>query len=81
MPGVESTVEMPLFDIYKKELTIVGSMINPDTHQRAVNLINSGRIEIKKLITHVFDLEHLDEAIQMQMSAKSIKVVVHPQDK
>ena len=79
VPGVESTVEMPLFDIYKKELTIVGSMINPDTHQRAVNLINSGRIEIKKLITHVFDLEHLDEAIQMQMSAKSIKVVVHPQ--
>lgn len=81
VPGIGSTVEMPLFDIYKKELTIVGSMINPDTHQRAVNLINSGRIEIKKLITHVFDLEHLDEAIQMQMSVKSIKVVVHPQDK
>ena len=38
VPGVNSTVEMPLFDIYKKELCITGSIINPDTHQRAVNL-------------------------------------------
>ena len=78
VPGVDATVPLPLFDVYKKELRIVGSMINPDTHQRAVNLINSGRLELKKLITHVFDLEHMDEAIHMQMSAESIKVVVHP---
>lgn len=78
VPGVDATVPLPLFDVYKKELRIVGSMINPDTHQRAVNLINSGRLELKKLITHTFDLEHMDEAIQMQMSAESIKVVVHP---
>lgn len=78
VPGVDATVPLPLFDVYKKELHIVGSMINPDTHQRAVNLINSGRLELKKLITHVYDLEHMDEAIHMQMSAESIKVVVHP---
>lgn len=80
VPGVDSTVELPLFDVYKKELTIVGSMINPDTHQRAVNLLNSGSLKIKELITHAYDLEHLDDAIHMQMSAESIKVMVHPQD-
>lgn len=80
VPGVDSKVEFPLFDIYKKELTIVGSIINPDTHQRAVNLLNSGELKIKELITHAYDLEHLDEAIHMQMSAESIKVMVHPQD-
>ena len=42
------------------------------------NLINSGRLELKKLITHVYDLEHMDDAIYMQMSPESIKVVVHP---
>ena len=78
VPGVDATVPLPLFDVYKKELRIVGSMINPDTHQRAVNLINSGRLELKKLITHVYDLEHMDDAIYMQMSPESIKVVVHP---
>lgn len=78
VPGVDATVPLPLFDVYKKELKVIGSMINPDTHQRAVNLINGGRLEIKKLITHVYDMEHLEDAIHMQMSSESIKVVVHP---
>lgn len=78
VPGVGSTVQLPLFDVFKKELKIVGSIINPDTHQRAVNLINAGRLEIKKLITHSYDLEHLEDGIKMQMSSESIKVVVHP---
>ena len=78
VPAVDATVQLPLFDVYKKELHIMGSMINPDTHQRAVNLLNSGRLKVKELITHTYDLEHLDEAIHMQMSSESIKVVVHP---
>ena len=80
VPPVEGTAPLPLFEVYKKELTVRGSIINPDTHQRAVNLINSGRLEIEKLITHHYDLEHLEDAILMQMSSESIKVVVHPQD-
>lgn len=80
VPAVGASVKLPLFEVYKKELTIKGSIINPDTHQRAVNLLNSGKIEIKKLITHHYDLANLEEAIKMQMSADSIKVVVHPQE-
>lgn len=80
VPGVDAKAALPLFDVYKKELRILGSMINPDTHQRAVNLINGQSLEIKKLITHAYDLEHLDEAIHMQMSSESIKVMVHPWD-
>lgn len=80
VPGVDATATVPLFDIYKKELTIMGSIINPDTHQRAVNMLNSGRLEIKKLITHAYDLAHVEDGIKMQMSSESIKVVVHPWD-
>jgi len=78
VPGVKDTLQLPMFKVYQKELHITGSMINPDTHQRAVNLINSGRLEIEKLITHVYDLEHLEDAIKMQMSSESIKVLVDP---
>lgn len=80
VPSPTATYPLPLFDVFKKELTIVGSLINPDTHQRAVNLINSGRLEIKKLITHVFPLDEMEAAISKQMSRDSIKVIVHPQD-
>ncbi len=76
VPAVDAKAPLPMFDVYKKELKIMGSMINPDTHQRAVNLINSGRLEIKKLITHTYDLAHLEDAIKMQMSSESIKVMV-----
>lgn len=80
VPSPDATYELPLIDVFKKELTIVGSLINPDTHQRAVNLINEKKIEIKKLITHTFPLNRLDDAIHMQMSKDSIKVIIHPQE-
>lgn len=79
VPSPDATYPLPLLDVFKKELTIVGSLINPDTHQRAVNLINSGRLEIKKLITHTFPLDKTEDAINKQMSRDSIKVIVHPQ--
>lgn len=79
VPSPNAILNLPLFDLYKKELKLVGSMINPDTHQRAVNLINSGKIKVKELITHVYGLDDLDGAIHKQMSNDSIKVVVHPQ--
>lgn len=78
VPGAGAAVSLPLTDVFKKELKITGSIINPDTNQRAVDLIRSGRIQVKKLITHVFDTEHLEEAILCQMGSDSIKVLVKP---
>lgn len=78
VPKVDATFPLPLFDVYKKELTIRGSFVNPDTHARAVNLINSGKLDFTSIITHSFSLEQLPEAIAMQMSSESIKVVVCP---
>ena len=54
----------------------MGSIINPDTHQRAVDLINSGRIQLAPLITHCYPVEQVKEAILMQMGNESIKVIV-----
>lgn len=78
VPSVGATYELPLFDIFKKELTIRGSMVNPDTHARAVALLNAGRLQIEPLITHRFPLTDVEGAIKMQMSAESIKVLVKP---
>ena len=64
----------------EKELSLTGSIINPDTHQRAVNLLNSGRLKIEPLITHTFGLDRLEDAVLTQMGAESVKVMVHPQE-
>ena len=76
VPKAGSEYNLSLEDVYQKELTIMGSMINPDTHQRAVELINSHRLIIDRLITHIYPHEKLEDAIKMQMSQESIKVVV-----
>ena len=80
VPQVEAQYSLSLFDVYSKELTVMGSIINPDTHLRAVNLINSGKVRFDKIITHSFGLSDLEAAIKKQMSGDSIKVVVHPQE-
>lgn len=76
VPKAGSLYELNLDDVFQKELTIIGSKINPDTHQRAVDLINSRRLDLKSLITHHYPHERLEEAIFMQMSNESLKVIV-----
>lgn len=80
VPKPDAQYPVPLFDVYKKELTIRGSFVNPDTHDRAVALLNSGKITFVGIITHRFPLEQMADAIAMQMSSESIKVVVCPQE-
>lgn len=76
VPAPDATAALPLFDVFKKELTIRGSFVNPDTHGRAVALLNQGKIQVEPLITHRYRLEQLDEAVKTQMGPDSIKVVV-----
>lgn len=79
VPKPDAKFELPLFDVFKKELTIRGSFVNPDTHLRAVEMINSGVLNFKDIITHTYPLNDLEGAIKMQMSSESLKVVVNTQ--
>ena len=76
VPKAGTAHSLSLEEVYQKELTIVGSIINPNTHQRAVDLINSGRLQLAPLMTHRFPMEQVKDAILMQMSSESIKVLV-----
>ena len=75
-PGTYHSLNLE--DVFNKELKICGSRINPDTHARAVSLINSGRVSLDRLVTHTYPLEKLEEAIIKQTENDSIKVVVDP---
>lgn len=74
----DAVYKLNLMDVFHKELTIIGSLINPDTQLRAVNMLNSGKIIVDPLITHSFPLEQVEEAIAMQLGNDSIKVIVMP---
>ena len=79
VPKAGTFHQLSLDDIFHKELMIVGSLINPDTFERAVALLNEGRIDLKPIITHAFPIAQLKEAVLMQMSDESVKVIVKPE--
>ena len=76
VPKAGTYYRLSLEDIYQKELRIEGSKINPDTHERAVELINSNRICFDPIITHSYPVDSVEKAILKQMSDDSIKVIV-----
>ncbi|MDR2570272.1 MAG: zinc-dependent alcohol dehydrogenase family protein [Oscillospiraceae bacterium] len=76
VPVQDAVYDMPLFDIFKKELTIKGSFVNPDTHARAVELINTGKVNVAPIITHRFGINDLEKAIKCQKSTESIKCIL-----
>lgn len=70
--------KLNLEDVFHKELKIVGSIINPNTHERATALINTGCIRFEKIITHSYSVSQVKDAILMQMTNESIKVMIEP---
>lgn len=78
VPNPTDKYDLPLTELFKKELTIKGSFVNPDTQNRAAKLISSGLLKLKPLITHRYPVEELEQAIQKQMEDDSVKVMVIP---
>ena len=78
VPKANSFHPLSLEQVFQKELKVIGSRINPDTHGRAAALINSGRISLEKLITHSYPADRLKEAIIRQTEDDSIKVIIEP---
>lgn len=62
------------FDIYFKELVIKGVNINFHVYHRAVSLLPV--FNLKPLLTHTFDLQHLPEALETFKRREGIKISV-----
>ena len=75
----KAEVRINPFNIYRNEITVLGSFINPYTTERSIKLLSSGRIKVKDLITHRFRLNQLDEAIETYLNDKErVKIVMKP---
>jgi len=58
----DCTVPFNPFAAFKKELTILTSFVNPDTQERAVALINEGRLRLGELIDECIPLDDIQKA-------------------
>ena len=79
-PG--ATVSMPFNELWRKEVTITSSYAgSPKDILAAMELINSGAIDVLPMITHRLPLQDAQEGFRLVAEAggQSMKVIIEPQ--
>ena len=56
-------IKIKPFDLFKRELTIKASYINPGTMAEAVEMIADGRVKVLGLISSVIDIGMLPDVL------------------
>jgi len=77
----DSTMNLPLMDANVREVDIKGIFRYRNTYPICIALIESGKVDIKELITHRFKLDEVEEAFEMARTGKdAIKVMFELND-
>jgi L-iditol 2-dehydrogenase len=76
----EDLIGLPLAQLNPNELTLGTVNRYNNTWPIAIELVASGRVDVKPLITHRFTLDQTAEALTIgERVADSIKAIIHPQ--
>jgi 2-desacetyl-2-hydroxyethyl bacteriochlorophyllide A dehydrogenase len=76
---IGATILLEPNKVYFKELTIVGSYVNPNTFSRSISLLQSGKVRVDKFEINRFPLDGVHEALRYQREGLTMKSVIMPQ--
>ncbi len=69
---------LPLFHVMAKELTIRGALAYPDEFRPVLDMLASGQVDARPMITHRFDFDDFPQALATAKRAEAAgKVMVH----
>jgi len=74
---MNATASVRPYDIFSREITVVGALINPFTHERAVRLLP--QMGLEKLRIAAFPLAEFQRAFEAQAAGTATKVEILPQ--
>ena len=75
----EGPVTLDLTYLIEKQIHIIGSLgYDASELNQGLELMASGKVDRKKLITHQFPVEQIVEAFETQGRGQAIKVMIHP---
>lgn len=75
----DETISIKPFRVFEKELTIRASYINPHTQKRALELIDSGRLDVESMVCEVCSLERLEEVLKDPVQRAKGKYIISPE--
>src|SRR5882672_4313085 len=65
------TIEIKPFEIYRRDLEIIGSFAIRRTYDRAFKLMENGVIDVKKLVAETMPVEDLRRGIELMKTGKA----------
>lgn len=74
----DAKMDLLPFDLFKNEVSVKASFINPYTQGRAVALLSQGKIDVNSLITDVVNLSDINDIFAMQAYEGHGKIIVRP---
>jgi 2-desacetyl-2-hydroxyethyl bacteriochlorophyllide A dehydrogenase len=74
----EAEVAVKPYEVFRRELTIRGTYVNPFTMQRSLALLDSGRVNWQAVVTHRFALDDFEEAWAAHREGAGLKISVQP---
>ena len=74
------TEDIPLKYTTHNELSLLGSRANPNVSWKVIEMISSGTLDVKDMVTHTFDLDQAGEAFETfeKRVSGAMKVVIYP---
>lgn len=60
----KAPIEMDPLQLLFKELKLIGSMAYPEEFPQVIDMLASGRVDVRPLVTHHFPLEHFMDALE-----------------
>jgi D-arabinitol dehydrogenase (NADP+) len=75
----EAKISISPYEIYKREIKILGTFAQTHCFDRALQLLSTGKVKVRDLITHVFKLEEYEKALNVVMTDRNaLKVIIKP---
>lgn len=74
----DATVDIKPFEFFEKELTLKSAFINPYTQKRALDLIDSNKIDVSSMICEVASLDKLEEILKRPELRAKGKYIIAP---
>ncbi len=75
----DETISLKPFQVFQKELELKASFINPYTQKRALDLIDSGRLDVSSMIYEVCGLEKLEQVLSDPKLRACGKYIISPE--
>ena len=75
----EQEISVKPFQVFKKELVITASFINPYTQRRALSLIDSKKIDVSSMVYEVAPLEKLSDILSKPELRALGKYIISPE--